>query len=60
MLLIPMGGLEARLVHLQLLTTTETTYDLAMKRQSVEIVRPKRGEILDTTYAESFKSIQVW
>jgi len=47
LLLVPMGGLEARLVHLQLLTTTETTYDLAMKRQSVEIVRPKRGEILD-------------
>src|SRR6185436_3440588 len=47
LLLVPMGGLEARLVHLQLLTTTETTYDLAMKRQSVEIVRPQRGAILD-------------
>jgi len=47
LLLVPMGGLEARLIHLQLLTTTETTYDLAMKRQSVEMVRPQRGMILD-------------
>ena len=46
--LLPLGGLEARLVHLQILTTTETTYDLASKRQSIEIVRPRRGDILDS------------
>src|SRR5436190_8961581 len=46
-ILLPIGGLEARLVHLQLLTTTETTYDLANRRQSIEIVRPMRGPILD-------------
>ena len=47
LMLLPMGALEARLVHLQLLTTTETTYDLAMKRASVEIYRPQRGQMLD-------------
>src|SRR5688572_28592989 len=47
-LLLPMGGLEARLIHLQLLTTTETTYDLANRRQSIEINRPPRGSILDS------------
>src|SRR5436189_585685 len=46
-ILLPIGGIEARLVHLQLLTTTETTYDLANRRQSIEIVRPMRGPILD-------------
>ncbi|MBI3856544.1 MAG: hypothetical protein HY293_12725 [Planctomycetes bacterium] len=48
LLLLPIGGLEARLIQLQILTPTETTTDLAVKRQSVEIVRPRRGDILDS------------
>ncbi|RPH47651.1 MAG: hypothetical protein EHM91_05505 [Planctomycetota bacterium] len=47
-LLLPLGGLEARLVHLQLISAPETTIDVAGRRQSVEILRPPRGPILDT------------
>jgi penicillin-binding protein 2 len=46
-LLLPLGGLEARLVHLQLVTGGEPAPDLNNRRQSVEIVRPPRGRILD-------------
>src|SRR5258706_13510834 len=46
-ILLPIGRLEAWLVHLQLLTTTETTFDIANRRASIEIVRPCRGPILD-------------
>jgi penicillin-binding protein 2 len=46
-LLLPLGGLEARLVHLQLISAPETTIDVAGRRQSVEILRPPRGPILD-------------
>lgn len=47
MLLLPLGGLEARLVHLQLLSASETTRDITNRRQSIEIVPPRRGQILD-------------
>ncbi|HVE40193.1 MAG TPA: penicillin-binding transpeptidase domain-containing protein [Planctomycetota bacterium] len=56
-ILLPIGGLEARLVHLQLLTTTETTYDLANRRQSIEIQRPARGTILDCLGREIAKDV---
>src|SRR5579872_6148889 len=46
-LLLPLGGLEARLVHLQLITGGEPAPDVNNRRQSVEIVRPPRGSILD-------------
>lgn len=46
-LLLPLGGLEARLVHLQLITGGEAAPDVTNRRQSVEIVRPPRGKILD-------------
>jgi len=47
-LLVPLGGLEARLVHLQLLSSSgDAAPDLSNRRQSVEIVRPPRGRILD-------------
>ena len=46
-LLLPLGGLEARLVHLQLATAGEPAPDVNNRRQSVEIVRPRRGQILD-------------
>jgi len=46
-LLVPLGGLEARLVHLQLITGGEPATDVAKRRQSVEVVRPPRGRILD-------------
>jgi len=46
-LLLPLGGLEARLVHLQLITGGEPAPDIANRRQTVEIVRPARGRILD-------------
>src|SRR5882672_2612525 len=46
-LLLPLGGLEARLVHLQLLTAGEASPEISNRRQSVEIVRPPRGRILD-------------
>ncbi|MBV8880411.1 MAG: hypothetical protein JO332_10635, partial [Planctomycetaceae bacterium] len=46
-LLLPLGGLEARLIHLQLVTGGEPAPDVANRRQSVEIVRPPRGRILD-------------
>jgi penicillin-binding protein 2 len=55
--LLPLGGLEARLVQLQLLTTTETSYDLANRRQSIEIVRPPRGPILDSKGREIAKDV---
>jgi penicillin-binding protein 2 len=46
--LLPIGGLEVRLVQLQLLTASEATYDLASKRQSIEVVHPHRGKVLDS------------
>src|SRR5258706_12398373 len=46
-LLLPLGGLEVRLVHLQLATAGEPAPDVNNRRQSVEIVRPPRGRILD-------------
>ena len=46
-LLLPLGGLEARLIHLQLVNGGEAAPDVANRRQSVEIVRPTRGRILD-------------
>jgi penicillin-binding protein 2 len=46
--LLPIGGLEARLVQLQLLTASEATYDLASQRRSIEVVHPHRGQILDS------------
>jgi penicillin-binding protein 2 len=46
-LLLPLGGLEARLVHLQLLSSTEAAVEAKNRRQSVEVVRPPRGRILD-------------
>src|SRR5579862_1144850 len=46
-LLLPLGGLEARLVHLQLITGGEPAPDVTNRRQSVEIVRPMRGHIVD-------------
>src|SRR5262245_24572651 len=46
-LLLPLGGLEARLVQLQLINAPEATIDVAGRRQSVEILRPARGPILD-------------
>jgi penicillin-binding protein 2 len=46
-LLLPLGGLEVRLLQLQIFSTPETTLDLAGRRQSVEILRPRRGPILD-------------
>lgn len=46
-LLLPLGGLEARLIHLQLFSAGEAAPDIQNRRQSVEIVRPARGRILD-------------
>ena len=46
-LLVPLGGLEARLVHLQLLSSGEAAPDVSNRRQSVEIVHPVRGRIVD-------------
>jgi penicillin-binding protein 2 len=45
--LIPLGGLEARLVQLQLVSPLDTPVDLGNRRQSVEILRAPRGRILD-------------
>src|SRR5262249_40444244 len=41
----------------QILTSTETTYDLASKRQWIEIVRPPRGRILDAKGREIAKDV---
>ncbi len=46
-LLVPLGGLEARLVHLQLLSSGDAAPDVSNRRQSVEIVHPQRGKIID-------------
>lgn len=46
-LLLPLGGLEARLIQLQLFRDGEPAPDVANRRQSVEIVRPARGRIVD-------------
>lgn len=46
-LLVPLGGLEARLVHLQLLSGSDATPEMSNRRQSVEIVHPPRARILD-------------
>jgi len=46
-LIVPLGGLEARLVHLQLLSAGDAAGDGSNRRQSIEIVPPVRGRILD-------------
>ena len=51
-LLVPLGGLEARLVHLQLLSSSDAASELSNRRQSVEIVHPPRGRILDVNYED--------
>jgi len=47
LLLLPLGGLQTRLVQLQLLRPGDYVGDLATKRSSVELARAHRGEILD-------------
>jgi penicillin-binding protein 2 len=46
-LLLPLGGLEARLFQMQIINGPEATTEVNNRRQSVEIVRPARGSILD-------------
>jgi penicillin-binding protein 2 len=46
-LLLPLGGLQARLVQLQLLESADYVGDLHTKRSSVDIARAPRGEIHD-------------
>lgn len=46
-LLIPLGGLQARLIHLQLLNRTEFVGDLLAKRRSLDLAMPARGRLLD-------------
>lgn len=46
-LLLPLAGLEARLVHLQILSQQKYLGDLTTKRRSLEITRPARGKIYD-------------
>lgn len=45
--LLPLGGLEARLVQLQLLAPRDSSFDLTRGRQSLELVHPSRGTIVD-------------
>ena len=47
LLLLPIGGLEARLVHLQLLSSGDAAREMFTHQQWVQIVRPPRGEIWD-------------
>src|SRR6185295_5074127 len=46
-LLLPLGGLEARLFQLQIVNGPEATTDVNNRRQSVEIIPPQRGRIVD-------------
>src|SRR5712671_317338 len=48
LLLLPIGGLEARLVQLQLLSAGDAAREMSNRRESVEIVRPARGPIWDS------------
>jgi len=45
--LLPLAGLEARLVHLQILSHEKYVADLTNKRRSLEIAPAPRGRILD-------------
>ncbi len=47
LVLLPLGGLEARLIHLQLVNGTDSPVDLGNRRQSVEILHARRGRLLD-------------
>lgn len=46
-LLLPIAGLEARLVHLQILSRGRYTAELHTRRRSLEIAAAPRGRILD-------------
>lgn len=46
-LLLPLGGLEARLFQLQVLGSPENTGSSAARRQSLQVERARRGRILD-------------
>ena len=46
-LLLPLGGLEARLFQLQVLESPETRGLVASHRQSIQVERARRGRILD-------------
>lgn len=46
-LLLPLGGLEARLFQLQVINGPEATTEVNNRRQSVEIIPPQRGRIVD-------------
>lgn len=48
-LLLPLAGLEARLVHLQLVASKTYLGDLNARRRSLEIATPARGTIYDRT-----------
>jgi len=45
--LLPLAGLEARLVHLQILSEGKYRAELHTRRRSLEIAAPPRGRILD-------------
>jgi penicillin-binding protein 2 len=47
LVLLPLGGLQARLVQLQLVDPDSYALPATAKRQTIEILRPRRGPILD-------------
>ncbi|MBI2899660.1 MAG: hypothetical protein HYY17_05710 [Planctomycetes bacterium] len=48
-LLLPLAGLEARLVQLQILSPGKYTAELRTRRRTLEVVIPPRGRIVDRT-----------
>lgn len=46
-LLLPLGGLQARLVQIQIVNAPEPTAHSAATRSSIDLVRPPRGPIRD-------------
>lgn len=46
-LLLPLGGLEARLLHLQIVNAPESKGDVQTRRVSLQVERANRGRILD-------------
>jgi penicillin-binding protein 2 len=62
-LLLPLGGLEARLLQLQVLNAPESRGDISSTRQSLQVERSRRGRILDAqgrVLAEDVRAFDVY
>lgn len=63
LLLLPLGGLLLRLVHLQIVNAHEAAGDLASRRRSIQLAPAPRGRILDAkgrTLAEDRRSFDCY